>query len=109
MKKLGLTLLFAFITSHFFSLTLGEVRKLCKEAVNNKSTAGFVHSSGIGQMQKPKPNFAGQNVSMANAGTGPIPSISTMKPLTGIQKPENVKSSVEPHTLKVPDFLQRNK
>ncbi len=77
--------------------------------VNNKSTAGFVHSSGIGQMQKPKPNFAGQNVSMANAGTGPIPSISTMKPLTGIQKPENVKSSVEPHTLKVPDFLQRNK
>lgn len=73
----------------------------------NKFSNGFVHN-GVGQaVKKPIPtSILGQN---PNAGTGPIPSITPMKPLQGIQKPETVKSNIESQSLKIPDFLQRNK
>jgi len=38
--------------------------------------------------------------------TGTIPPV---KPITGIQKPHDLRSNVEEKSLKIPDFLQRNK
>ncbi len=48
-------------------------------------------------------------VNSAMVGTGAIPSTAVKPALTGIQRPEPVKSHVEATSLKIPDFLQRNK
>ena len=73
----------------------------------SKLNAAFAHNS-ISQLAKKNPGTA-QGVNMINTGTGPIPSLAPMKPLTGIQRPESIKSNVEAQSLKIPDFLQRNK
>lgn len=42
----------------------------------------------------------------SNMGTAPIP---TVRPVTGINKPADLRSNVKNNSLKIPDFLQRNK
>lgn len=76
-----------------------------------RGTAGFVHNGPYGQAAKPKAYNSTANIlsSNPNAGTGPIPSLTPMQGLSGIKKPEPVRSSVESQSLKIPDFLQRNK
>lgn len=73
----------------------------------NKFSNGFVHS-GIGQAGRKNipTSILGQD---PNVGTAPIPPVTPLKPLQGIQRPENIKSNVESQSLKIPDFLQRNK
>ena len=68
--------------------------------VQPKVPQSFGH--GVPNMNRPKQT-------VVNAGTAPIPPITAVKPLPGIQKPESVKSNVQPQSLKIPDFLQRNK
>jgi len=48
-------------------------------------------------------------VNSAMVGTGAIPPTAVKPALAGIQRPEPVKSHVEATSLKIPDFLQRNK
>ena len=48
-------------------------------------------------------------VNSAMVGTGAIPASAVKPAITNIPKPEPVKSHVEATSLKIPDFLQRNK
>ena len=48
-------------------------------------------------------------VNSAMLGTGAIPSSAVKPALSNMPKPELVKSHVEATSLKIPDFLQRNK
>lgn len=42
-----------------------------------------------------------------NSGTSGTSPVSGLKPITGINKPSDIRSSVEEKSLKIPDFLQR--
>jgi len=84
---------------------------LAREAINAGRNLASLHSSPIGQTAKPRTYSTATSIinNNPNAGTGPIPSLTPMQGLSGIKKPEPVKSSVEAQSLKIPDFLQRNK
>lgn len=80
-------------------------------SVMNKMGGSFLHTP-VGGAARPKPTVkvnSGVNVNAAATGTGPIPSVTPIKPVNGFQKPETVRSNVESQSLKIPDFLQRNK
>ena len=76
-----------------------------------KRGSGLVHNSTLGQVAKPKTYGTTASIinNNPNAGTGPIPSLTPLQGLSGIKKPEPVRSSIESQSLKIPDFLQRNK
>ena len=76
-----------------------------------KRGSGLVHNSPYGQAAKPKAYNSTASIisNNPNAGTGPIPSLTPMQGLNGIKKPEPVRSNIESQSLKIPDFLQRNK
>ena len=76
-----------------------------------KRGSGFVHNSTLGQTAKPKTLGATASIinNNPNAGTGPIPSLTPLQGLSGIKQPEPVRSSIQSQSLKIPDFLQRNK
>lgn len=80
-------------------------------SVMSKMGGSFLHTP-VGGAVRPKPavkTSTGVNVNTAATGTGPIPSVTPIKPVGGFQKPETVRSNVESQSLKIPDFLQRNK
>ncbi|MDD3205941.1 MAG: cell division protein FtsZ [Lachnospiraceae bacterium] len=55
---------------------------------------------------KPKTNLTAAGIVTPTSAVG---TTSTIKPITGIQKPHDLRSNVEEKSLKIPDFLQRNK
>ena len=82
-------------------------------SVMSKMGGSFIHTP-VGQSARAKAAAqakpaATPNVNAATTGTGPIPSVTPIKPVGGFQKPEAIKSSVESQSLKIPDILQRNK
>ena len=83
-----------------------------QDTINSiKRSSGLVHNSTLGQTVKPKTMGATATIinNNPNAGTGPIPSLTPLQGLNGIKKPEPVRSNIESQSLKIPDFLQRNK
>lgn len=79
--------------------------------IMSKMGGSFLHTP-VGGAARPKPAVkapAGANVNTSATGTGPIPSVTPIKPVNGFQKPETIRSNVESQSLKIPDFLQRNK
>lgn len=79
-----------------------------EQPVQNKFAGSFSYGSKPGAVPSVKPktttlNAAGLTPSISSVGTTPI------KPITGIQKPHDLRSNVEEKSLKIPDFLQRNK
>ena len=71
-----------------------------EDVATNKFTSGFNYGTKLGQTPlgvKPKP------VLNNTLGT-PQP---VLKPIQGIQKPQDIRSSVEEKSLKIPDFLQK--
>ncbi|MGN0132728.1 MAG: cell division protein FtsZ [Lachnospiraceae bacterium] len=81
-------------------------------SVMSKMGGSFIHTP-VGQAARakvtaPKP-AVNPAINAATTGTGPIPSVTPIKPVNGFQKPEAIKSSVESQSLKIPDFLQKNK
>ncbi|MBO6016016.1 MAG: cell division protein FtsZ [Lachnospiraceae bacterium] len=81
---------------------------LAKEAIDAGRQIASLHST-IGQ-KKPHVSTTSSIISNnPNAGTGPIPPMTPMKGMSGIKKPEPVKSNVEATSIKIPDFLQRNR
>ncbi|MBQ8189765.1 MAG: cell division protein FtsZ [Lachnospiraceae bacterium] len=86
-------------------------------SVMSKMGGSFIHTP-VGQAARAKAvapaktvakPAATSNINAATTGTGPIPAVTPIKPAGGFQKPEAIKSSVESQSLKIPDFLQRNK
>ncbi|MBP3459230.1 MAG: cell division protein FtsZ [Lachnospiraceae bacterium] len=81
-------------------------------SVMSKMGGSFLHTP-VGQAARakaaPVKPAVNPNINAATTGTGPIPSVTPIKPVSGFQKPEAIKSSVESQSLKIPDFLQRNK
>lgn len=81
-------------------------------SVMSKMGGSFLHTP-VGQAARTKAASVKPSVNpainTATTGTGPIPSVTPIKPVNGFQKPEAIKSSVESQSLKIPDFLQRNK
>lgn len=82
-------------------------------SVMSKMGGSFIHTP-VGQAARAKTipvrtTAPASNVNTAATGTGPIPSVTPIKPVNGFQKQETIKSSVESQSLKIPDFLQRNK
>lgn len=71
---------------------------------------GSFYSGKITPTVKPKSTLgvAGLNTNSLT-GAGVNHAVSGLKPLAGIQKPQNIRSNVEEKSLKIPDFLQRNK
>lgn len=71
---------------------------------------GSFYSGKITPTVKPKSTLgaAGLNTNSLT-GAGVNHAASGLKPLAGIQKPQNIRSNVEEKSLKIPDFLQRNK
>lgn len=80
-----------------------------KNPALGRASASKIHNSiPVGQKPlKSTQQILGTNSAMV--GTGAIPSTAVKPALAGIQRPEPVKSHVEPTSLKIPDFLQRNK
>ncbi len=81
-----------------------------KNPALGRASVAKVRSTPV-TVQKPLKDTAqilGVNNS-AMVGTGAIPSTAVKPALAGIQRPEPVKSHVEATSLKIPDFLQRNK
>ena len=76
-----------------------------KNAALGKKSAERVHNAA----QTVRPISTPKFDNSAMVGTGAIPSSAIKSPLAGIQRPEPVKSHVEATSLKIPDFLQRNK
>ncbi len=79
-----------------------------EQPVQNKFAGSFSYGSKPGAVPSVKPkttalNGVGLTPSVSSVGTTPI------KPITGIQKPHDLRSNVEEKSLKIPDFLQRNK
>ena len=71
-----------------------------EDVASNKFASGFNYSAKLGQSPlgvKPKP--------VLNNNLGTVPPI--LKPIQGIQKPQDIRSSVEEKSLKIPDFLQK--
>ena len=71
-----------------------------EDVATNKFTSGFNYGTKLGQTPlgvKPK------QVLNNTLGT-PQP---VLKPIQGIQKPQDIRSSVEEKSLKIPDFLQK--
>ena len=81
-------------------------------SVMNKMGGSFLHNP-VGQAARTKvpvkTPVSSININAATTGTGPIPSVTPIKPVKGFQKPEAIRSNVESQSLKIPDFLQRNK
>ena len=76
-----------------------------KNAALGRKSAERVHNAA----QTVRPISTPKFDNSAMVGTGAIPSSAIKSPLAGIQRPEPVKSHVEATSLKIPDFLQRNK
>lgn len=71
-----------------------------EDVASNKFASGFNYSAKLGQSPlgvKPKP--------VLNNNLGTVQPI--LKPIQGIQKPQDIRSSVEEKSLKIPDFLQK--
>ncbi|MCH5281735.1 MAG: cell division protein FtsZ [Lachnospiraceae bacterium] len=80
-------------------------------SVMSKMGGTFLHSP-VGQAPRVKPaapKAPTAEINPAVTGTGPIPSATPIKPTNSFQKPEPIRSNVESQSLKIPDFLQRNK
>nr|MBQ8252953.1 cell division protein FtsZ [Lachnospiraceae bacterium] len=83
-----------------------------KNPALGRASVQKLHSKPVTPMTVQKPlkdtaQILGANSAMV--GTGAIPPTAVKPALAGIQRPEPVKSHVEPTSLKIPDFLQRNK
>ncbi len=79
-----------------------------EQPVQNKFAGSFSYNTKSGAVPSVKPKSttltaASLTPSSSSIGTTPI------KPITGIQKPHDLRSNVEEKSLKIPDFLQRNK
>ncbi len=74
--------------------------------VMNKLNGSFLHTQTAANRPK---GVAVPKFDSATTGTGPIPSVTPIKPVGGMPRPEAVRSNVEAQSLKIPDFLQRNK
>ena len=84
---------------------------LARETITPARSMASVHTPSLGQAGQARSYSSTASIinNNPNAGTGPIPSFTPMQGLSGIKKPEPVKSTIEAQSLKVPDFLQRNK
>lgn len=88
------------------SCTITVIATGLEEQPMNKFGGGFTYGTKAGSVPsvKPKTNLMGMGLGgMPQVGTTPI------KPIQGIQKPHDLRSNVEEKSLKIPDFLQRNK
>ena len=78
--------------------------------VMSKMGGSYLHSSVQPKVKPAAPTKApAQDSGASLTGTGPIPSATPIKPTSNFQKPEPIRSNVESQSLKIPDFLQRNK
>lgn len=69
-----------------------------------KFSGSIYGTKPVTTVKKPVVSAATAAVPMPATGTTP-----QVKPITGIQKPHDLRSNVEEKSLKIPDFLQRNK
>lgn len=67
---------------------------------------GLNYAGKVASTVKPKTTLAG---TASTLGTSPLGANNFQKPIAGIQKPQDLRSNVEEKSLKIPDFLQRNK
>ncbi len=87
---------------------LGQAQRVAATPYQG-AVAGMSSLNTIGSRPAPEQQAAMPST-MAVGGVDPMATankVSNLKPITGINKPAEVKSTVEPKPLKIPDFLQR--
>lgn len=83
------------------------------EDVGTAATQNRIGQTGIPPYRKPTshitPNsLQGMNFQPSSPAAAPVQKpVTPLKPLTGINRPSDIRSSVEEKSLKIPDFLQR--
>ncbi len=83
-------------TCHITVIATGLDDVSAKTASQNRLSGGFSYKGPM------------KNLGLSGAqGVKPVGSAPTLKPLPGINKPADIRSSVEEKSLKIPDFLQR--